>query len=196
MNKLPERANLAYLKKQAKDLIRLYRDGNIEAITRFRESLPAAAGRSDAEIAALGLRLHDAQSCVARSYDFASWADLRRYVEVQSESRDDHAARVLQWLRLVYSGDVDGRGIDRANPRIAARVLIESPDVAAGSPYLACAIGDEDALRAATKAEPAWVNRPGGPLRPNPRPSPTPKPSRSLSASRNETILCVRLSPL
>jgi type IV secretion system protein VirD4 len=29
-----------------------------------------------------------------------------------------------------------------------------------------------------------------------PRPSPTPKPSRSLSASPNETILCVRLSPL
>jgi hypothetical protein len=78
---------------------------------------------------------------------------------------NDHAARVLHWLRLVYSGDVDGRGIDRANPSIAARVLVESPDVVAGSPYLACAIGDEDALRVATKADPSWVNRPGGPLR-------------------------------
>jgi hypothetical protein len=165
MDKLPERANLAYLKKQAKDLIRLYRDGNAEAITRFREALPAAAGRSDEEIAALGLRLHDAQSCVARSYGFASWADLRSYVEVQSASRNDHAAGVLHWLRLVYSGDVDGRGIDRANPRIAARVLTESPDLTAGDPYLVCAIGDEDALRAAMKADPAWVNRPGGPLR-------------------------------
>jgi ankyrin repeat protein len=165
MDRLPERASLAFLKKQAKDLIRLHRDGNPEAIARFREALPAAAGRSDAEIAALGLRLHDAQSCVARSYGFASWADLRSYVEVQSASRNDHAARVLHWLGLVYSGAVDGRGIDRANPRIAARVLAESPDLAAGDPYLACAIGDEDALRAATKADPAWVNRPGGPLR-------------------------------
>jgi hypothetical protein len=165
MNQLPEPANLAYLKKQAKDFVRLYRDGNPEAITRFRETLPAAAGRSDEEIAALELRLHDAQSCVARSYGFASWADLRSYVEVQSASRDDHAGRVLHWLRLVYSGDVDGRGIDRANARIAARVLVESPDLAAGSPHLACAIGDEDALRVATKADPAWVNRPGGPLR-------------------------------
>jgi Ankyrin repeats (3 copies) len=165
MTNLPDRANLAHLKKQAKDLIRLYRDGNPEAITQFREALPAAAGLSDEEIAALRLRLHDAQSCVARSYGFASWADLRSYVEVQSTSRDDHAARVLHWLRLVYSGDVDGRGIDRANPRIAARVLAESPDVAAGDPYLACAIGDEDALRAATTADPAWANRPGGPLR-------------------------------
>ena len=165
MAKLPDRANLAYLKKQAKDLVRLYRDGNPGAITQFRQGLPAAAGRSDEEIAALGLRLHDAQSCVARSYGFASWADLQSYVEVQSASRDDHEGRVLRWLKLVYSGDVDGRGIDRANPRVAARVLVESPDVAAGSPYLACAIGDEDALQAATKADPGWVNRPGGPLR-------------------------------
>jgi ankyrin repeat protein len=164
MNRLPDRANLAYLKKQAKDLIRLYRDGNPDAITRFREALPAAAGQSDAEISALGLRLHDAHSCVARSYGFASWADLRSYVEVQSASRNDHAGRVRHWLRLVYSGEVDGRGIDRANPLVAARVLAESPDVTAGSPYLACAIGDEDALGAATKADPAWVNRPGGPL--------------------------------
>ena len=165
MKQLPDRSNLDHLKKQAKDLIRLYRDRNPEAIARFRHALPAAAGQSDDEIAAFGLRLHDAQSCVARSYGFASWADLRSYVEVQSVSRNDHAASVLHWLRLVYSGDVDGRGIDRANPSIAARVLVESPDVVAGSPYLACAIGDEDALRGATKADPSWVNRPGGPLR-------------------------------
>jgi hypothetical protein len=165
MTNLPDRANLAYLKKQAKDLIRLYRDGNPESITRFRDALPAAAGRSDEEIAALGLRLHDAQSCVARSYGFASWADLRSYLEVRSASADDHATRLRNWLRLVYSGDVDGRGIDRANPRVAARVLVESPDIVAGNSYLACAVGDEGAVREATKADPDWVNRPGGPLR-------------------------------
>jgi hypothetical protein len=35
----------------------------------------------------------------------------------------------------------------------------------ADSPYLACAIGDEDALRQATQADPAWVDRAGGPLK-------------------------------
>jgi hypothetical protein len=165
MRELPERASLAYLKKQAKDLIRLYRERDPAALARFRDALPAAAGCSDAEIAALDLRLHDAQSCVARSYGFSSWADLRGYVEVRAASRDDHAARVRQWLRLVYSGDVDGRGIDRANPRVAARVLADASDLAAGDSYLGCAIGDEDALRAATTADPAWVNRAGGPLR-------------------------------
>ncbi|HUI94423.1 MAG TPA: ankyrin repeat domain-containing protein [Xanthobacteraceae bacterium] len=167
MRELPERANLAYLKKQAKELIRRYRARDRDALAQFREALPAAAGRGDAEIAALDLRLHDAQSCVARAYGFASWADMRGYLEVQAAARrdGDHAARVRQWLRLVYSGEVDGRGIDRANPRVAARVLGESPGLAAGDAYLACAIGDEDALRAATAADRSWLNRPGGPLR-------------------------------
>jgi ankyrin repeat protein len=163
MIRLPDRLNLDHLKKQAKDLIRLYRSRDRKAIARFRHALPAAANRSDNEIASLELRLHDAQSCVARDYGFASWADLRSYVEAQSASRDDRAARVLRWLALVYSADVDGTA-DHANPRIAVRMLAESPDLAAGSPYLACAIGDEGALRQATIADPAWIDRPGGPL--------------------------------
>jgi hypothetical protein len=60
MNRLPDRSNLDHLKKQAKDLIRLYRRGDAEAIARFRRALPEAAGRSDDEIASLELRLHDA----------------------------------------------------------------------------------------------------------------------------------------
>src|ERR1700728_2097330 len=100
MNRLPDRLNLDHLKKQAKDLIRLYRNRDPASIARFRRALPAAAASSDDEIAALGLRLHDAQSCVARDHGFASWTDLRRYVETQSASRNDRSGRVLHWLRL------------------------------------------------------------------------------------------------
>ncbi len=45
------------------------------------------------------------------------------------------------------------------------RILADDPDLIAGDPYLACAIGDERALRQATQADPAWVNPSGGPLR-------------------------------
>jgi hypothetical protein len=163
MSRLPDRANLDHLKKQAKDLIRAYRSRDPQAIAQFRQSLPAAAGRSDDEIVALKLRLHDAQSCVARSYGFASWADLHAYVEAQAGVRGDRAACTLRWLTLVYAGDVSG-GASRANPRVAVRMLVESPDIAADDPYIACAIGDEGALQAATAADPTWVNRLGGPL--------------------------------
>ena len=76
MERSPDRLNLEHLKKQAKDLIRLYRQHDREAFIRFRRALPAAAGRSDDEVASLNLRLHDAQSCVARDYGFASWQDF------------------------------------------------------------------------------------------------------------------------
>jgi Ankyrin repeats (3 copies) len=164
MNRLPDRSNLDHLKKQAKDLIRSYRNRDPQAIAQFRQSLPAAAGRSDDAIVALELRLHDAQSCVARSYGFASWADLQAYVEADAGARAGRAARTLRWLALVYSGEISG-GVNRASPRVAVRMLVESPDLVAGDPYVACAIGDEGALQAATAADPTWVNRAGGPLR-------------------------------
>ena len=44
-------------------------------------------------------------------------------------------------------------------------MLADDPELVAGDPYLACAIGDEAALRQATQSDPSWVNRPGGPLR-------------------------------
>ena len=163
MERSPDRLNLEHLKKQAKDLIRLYRQHDREAFIRFRRALPAAAGRSDDEVASLNLRLHDAQSCVARDYGFASWQDLRRYIEAQQPTNEESPNRVLRWLQLVYSGDVDGT-TNRANPRVAARMLAENPTLVAGSPYLACAVGDEPALRQTTAGDPGWLNRPGGPL--------------------------------
>src|SRR5215470_4959693 len=108
MQRSPDRYNLEHLKKQAKDLVRLYRQGDPAASARFRAALPIAAGRSDGDIASLNLRLHDAQSCVAREYGFASWQDLRRYCEAQPVSGSARPDRILRWLQLVYSGDVSG----------------------------------------------------------------------------------------
>ncbi|WP_050403300.1 ankyrin repeat domain-containing protein [Bradyrhizobium embrapense] len=164
MDRSPARLNLEHLKKQAKELMRLYRRQAPEAYARFRQALPAAAGLSDPQIAALDLRLHDAQSCIARDLGFASWPDLRRYVEAQLPPGKSKAERVRRWLQLVYAADVDGT-TDRAHPRVAVRMLAEDPDLVADDPYLACAIGDEATVRRTATNDPAWVNRPGGPLR-------------------------------
>lgn len=164
MDRSPDRLNLDHLKKQAKDLIRLYRERDAAATARFRAALPAAAGHSDEGISSLQLRLHDAQSCIAREHGFASWSDLKRYVEVQVAARSERSVRILHWAQLLYSGDVSGT-INRANPHVALRMLADDPELVADDPYLACAVGDESALRRATEADPTWVSRPGGPLR-------------------------------
>ena len=164
MNRSPDRLNLDHLKKQAKDLIRLYRSRDPATMARFRAALPAAAGHGDHDISSLQFRLHDAQSCIAREHGFASWSDLKRYVELQMATRSERSARVLHWAQLLYSGDVSGT-VNRANPRVALRMLADDPTIVADDPWLACAIGDEAALRQATQADPSWANRTGGPLR-------------------------------
>ena len=158
MNRSPDRFNLDHLKKQAKELIRRYRSRDPAAMARFRQALPAA-GRSDDDISSLALRLHDAQSCIAREYGFVSWPDLKRYVEVQSAAQKRARRRVLHWCQLIYSGDVSGTS-NRANPRVALRILADDPDLIAGDPYLACAIGNETALRQATQSDPTGSTGP------------------------------------
>lgn len=163
MKRLPDRPNLGHLKKQAKDLLALYRSGDPEATNRFRNALPAAASKDHATIATLDLRLHDAQSCIARDYGFPSWADLQSFVAARNAHAADPAVALSNLLRLIYAGDIAG-GTSKARPSVAARILDERPDLVGDDPYLACAVGDVTALRRATERDPAWIDRPGGPL--------------------------------
>ena len=169
MPQLPERANAVYLKKQAKDLLRRYRAGDPGAVEQFERTLPAARALSRQDIAARGFRLHDAQSCIARDYGFSSWADLasyvaaQTYVEAMTLTQADRAARLRGWLDLVYGGDVTG-SLQLARPSVA-RMLADAPVLSSDDPYAACAAGNEQVLRQTAAADPAWVNRPGGPYK-------------------------------
>ncbi len=161
--RLPERPNLEHLKKQAKDLLARMRSGDPAALERIRGFLPATAGKEDAAIVRLGLRLHDAQSCLAREYGFASWADLRTFVEARNARGTDRDTALLAWLRLVYNADIAG-GVNRERPLVAARMLADDPALLDDDPHLACAVGDEAMLRGAAARDPAWVNAAGGRL--------------------------------
>jgi hypothetical protein len=163
MKKLPRKANLDHLKKQAKELLRLYRNGNATAIARFAHHLPAAAHRTDSEVTVLQLRLHDAQSCIAREYGFSSWADLALYVETSAFAHQEQAVLIRRWLGLVYGGDVTGT-YDAARPRVAVQLLEEHPDLLATDAYVACAAGHLDVVSRTTTADPDWVNRAEGTL--------------------------------
>ncbi|ADU38776.1 ankyrin repeat domain-containing protein [Variovorax paradoxus] len=163
MKRIPARPDLGHLKKQAKELLASYRRGDPAAFSRFRDALPAAARKDDPAIAALGLRLHDAQSCLAREYGFMSWVDLQGFVLARIAQANDPARAVLLWLRAAYAGEISG-GNNLARPAVAARLLEESPGLLGDDPYLACAIGDADVLRQAIARDPEWVRRAGGPL--------------------------------
>src|SRR5258707_4692525 len=117
MNRSFDRLNLDNLKKKEKELIRLYRSRDAAAMARFRSTLPATAGLSNEDLWSRGLRLHDAQSCVAREYCFASWTDLERYVEVHAGARTESARRPLGPGPLQCFVDVHRAGQRRKPPR-------------------------------------------------------------------------------
>lgn len=192
MKRLPARPDLGHLKKQAKELLSLYRDGDVGAIERFRAFLPAAAGRSDPAIVQMALRLHDAQSCVAREHGFASWGDLQGFVLARRAHTEDPARAVLNWLRLVYAGDIAG-GTDNARPAVAERLLQEHPDLLDDDPYLACAVGNEAVVRRTMERDPSWVNRVGGPLHLPPLLAVTQSGLARLPAYRHGLRACVKL---
>ena len=80
-----------------------------------------------------------------------------------SDPATDLPVRRRRWLSLVYAGDIAG-GSGNAAPAIANRLLAATPALADGDPWLACAVGDAGRVAAMTRTDPAWVNRPGGPL--------------------------------
>jgi ankyrin repeat protein len=73
---LPERANLEFLTRQAKDLLHDAKAGDAIARERLRAWGPAGgSGRP---------KLADCQHTLAREYGFASWPKLKAYVNAQS----------------------------------------------------------------------------------------------------------------
>lgn len=157
MARLPERPNFEHLKKQAKDLLRAYEAGDPEALERFRKSLPAARDKDDATIAAMGIKLHDAQSCIAREHGLPTWRNLKNFVDWRnsraSKERKDVAAL---WLHLVY-----GHEQDAPKPLLAARAVEDDPHLVQDDLFLACAVGDADTVRRAIARDPECVNRTG-----------------------------------
>jgi ankyrin repeat protein len=191
MKRLPDRPSLDILKKQAKELLSLYRRGDPAALARFRDTLPAARATADRDIALLDRRLHDAQSCLAREYGFPSWADLKSFVVARNAHSPDRTQSILNWLRLVYAGDISG-STNRASPAAALRLLGEYPDIAGGDPYLACAIGDEAAIRDKTGRDPTWTDRPGGPLNLPPLVAVTHSSMIRLPEFRDRLLACAK----
>jgi len=149
------------LRKQAKDLLRQYRHQDVAAFERLRNALPSARSKPDSALIAQQLRLHDMQSCIAREYGFASWVELKDHVELERVRTESLEAQRLHWLRLVYGADLAG-GTGRPRPGLAARRLAETPNLFGDDPYLACAIGDEAAIRRAIERDAGWVHRSGG----------------------------------
>jgi hypothetical protein len=146
---LPDRPNLEQLKKQAKSLLRAAQAKDQTAVDRFRV-LPAFANKSAAELAAVDLALHDAQSVIAREHGFDSWNALREEVEARTLSFD---AAVEEFVRCA-TGGASGR---------AERLLALHPGIASASLHTALVLGDAASVATRVQQHPELATQAGGP---------------------------------
>jgi hypothetical protein len=145
---LPERANLEQLKKQAKSLLHEARAKNPVALRRF-QTLPALARKSIAELGAMSLALHDAQSVIAREYGFKSWNEFREHVEERSLS---FTAAVDEFVRCATG----------SAPVRALRLLALHPAIAHANFYTELVLGDAEAVDAHLEKHPEAARQTGG----------------------------------
>src|SRR5262245_18929681 len=156
---LPNDPSLEQLRKRAKDLRTAVRAAEPDALALVAEHHP------DGDRA---LSLAGAQLVVARRYGFASWARLKRHLEVveqYSRAPDDVAPStdpMHEFLRLAclqYGEDDAQADWAGARERLAAH-----PGLAATSIHVAAAAADLDATRALLARDPDAARRRGGPI--------------------------------
>jgi ankyrin repeat protein len=159
---LPQDPDLGQLRKQARELQRAVRAGDPDALGRLARSHPTPPEPSS-------LPLTAAQLVLAREHGFASWARLRRHVEVVTARRwvpgtpppdEPLPDRFLRLACLTY-GDEDAAWAARAEA--ARQLLAEHPELPGQSVLVAAACADVAQVRRHLAAAPPGATTPGGP---------------------------------
>ena len=105
--RLPQHPSLEQLRKQAKDLLRAWRDGDATAVERVHAHKPRAVEPV----------LADAQFVVAREYGFDSWPRLAHHVEALPAQGLEHFEAIARDVFAAYQGDAEA--LARINARFA-----------------------------------------------------------------------------
>jgi hypothetical protein len=81
---LPERPSLDVPKREARELLDLWRTGNPDGLDRIRRRHPKFRDAADSAIVAAAFKLSDAQLVIAREYTFSNWAALKQRIAAHS----------------------------------------------------------------------------------------------------------------
>ena len=156
---LPQDPDLGQLRNQARELQRAVRDGDSRALARVSGWHPDPPPAERFSLTATQLIL-------AREHGFASWARLRRYVEIVTARAwspgpppdgEPLADRFLRLACLTYSDD------ETADRVTAAQLLAEHPELPRQNLFVAAACADAAEVRRQLAGRPAGASVTGGP---------------------------------
>lgn len=134
---LPPRPNLEQLKTQAKDLLKLLRAGEPDAIKRAQEFHPRYLHASTGETLAEKFTLSAAQLIVAREYGFINWPKLKAHVESLA-SKIDPAMDLIAAIKANDASQV--ADVIERYPELKQRINDSVPNYAFGATALIGAV--------------------------------------------------------
>ena len=116
---LPKRPHLDVPKREARELLDRWRNGERDAFDRVRRRHPKFADADDATVAAGPFRLSDAQLVIAREYGSVHWTELKQRIgastlaqaldaAIRANDRDAAARLVEQDPKLLHIPVVSG----------------------------------------------------------------------------------------
>ena len=148
MKSLATKPNIEFLKKAAKDLRALHKQGDATCCERMRNFDVSLKAKSDAEILSSKFSINDAQRIVAREYGYSSWASLKRFIQslnsplyravsdkqaYHQKIVDSYDKRSAVYDNHVWARENSVQTVDYCPPKVGESVL----DIATGSGTIA-----------------------------------------------------------
>jgi ankyrin repeat protein len=151
--RLPARPSLEQYKKQAKELVKVFRAGQshksseFTAIQRVKTSHPRFADLPADKISSTKFALADAQFVIAREHGFESWPEFAKHIEALASasfaaSVSDPVTAFIQAACVPRDAMHSSGALDRAEAILAAH-----PEVASSNIYTAAILGDVVGVR-------------------------------------------------
>ncbi len=115
---LPARPSLEQYKKQAKDLVKACKSGDLETVQRIKKNHPRLGKLPGAEILNAKVALADAQLVIAREYAFESWPKFAKHIEELARANSS-VSRFESAVEAIIAGDVAAlKRLLRENPQL------------------------------------------------------------------------------
>lgn len=160
---LPERPNLAFYKKQAKELFHAHAQADPAALDRIARYHHRLLRQSSEAIRLAPFQLADAQIVIAREHEFASWPEFARHITTLRLNRETASLTdpVSAFIEAACSPRDDHRS---GTVEEAEAIRARYPQVAASSIYSAALLGDAPAIRSFLAVDPTGAAAKGGPM--------------------------------
>src|SRR4029077_15903514 len=166
---VPSRPNLEQYKKQAKDLVKVFKvfrarkSGDPKAIERVKKYHPGFAKLPDSKITSARFALADAQLVIAREHGFESWPKFAKQIEELARERS--VASLENPLAAFIEAACVPRDSGHASGTLeqAEAILAAYPGVATSDIHAAAILGDDAGVRQFLTLDPQNATAKGGP---------------------------------